>query len=46
MGLGDDEDSQSLALGTQEGKKKTLAFKLSNETEEALKYLLTEWCFD
>ena len=27
-------------------KKKTLAFKLSNETEEALKYLLTEWCFD
>ena len=27
-------------------KKKTLAFKLSNETEEALKYLLIEWCFD
>ena len=27
-------------------KKKTLAFKLSNETEEARKYLLTEWCLD
>ena len=27
-------------------KKKTLAFKLSNEREEARKYLLTEWCLD
>lgn len=30
----------------KEGKKKTLDFKLSNETEEALKYMLIEWCLD
>ena len=27
-------------------ENKTLAFKLSNETEEVLKYFLIEWCLD